>query len=142
MPASLASLWIAATSIWLLAQEAAPGAGPLDWTTILAAYGVAAPMVAYLILENRRKDRRIEQLEDRNQDLTDAAIDKIVPLTTTGLTLLQEQKQDMHEMLAERERIVNQMHELASRTPSAGSVSNLLKLMAEVQTLLDRMDRT
>lgn len=95
----------------LIAQAAGGNGSGVDWVTILSTYGVAAPLILYLIIDTRRKDVKIEKLETRNQSLTDAAVDKIVPLTVEATSLLREASLELKALSADRERAMALMNQ-------------------------------
>jgi len=110
--------------------QAAPSS-PVDYTTILAAYGVAAPLVIYIIRDNGKKESRITQVEARNQELTDAAIDRIVPLQMQTIDVLQDAKNELRTASQERERAVVMMHQMSGRTDAR----TLLRIQRQLERL-------
>lgn len=88
---TVVAVWLGVVSFLttkVFAQQAPTGGDDLlSFRNIAAYYGVAAPLVVYLLFDGRRKDARIDQLAKRNDELVDASFDKIVPLATemTGL---------------------------------------------------------
>lgn len=106
--------WLALVAVPLGVIAQTPVTTP-DWPSILTAYGIAAPLVFYIIRDNAKKEQRIVQLEARNQDLTDAAIERIVPLQMQTIEVLTDTKAEMKQASAERERATVMMHQMSGR---------------------------
>lgn len=126
----LAALFFGPLAPVAVLSQAAPQA-PVDWTTILAAYGVAAPLVIYIIRDNGKKEARIAQVEQRNQELTDAAIDRIVPLQMQTIEVLKETKDELKSSASERERATVMMHQMSGRIDA--------RTLHRIQQLLERL---
>lgn len=124
-----------------LAQTTTPSAGSsstgTDWVSILSTYGVAAPLVLYLIVDNRRKDAKLDRLELRNQSLTDAAVDKIVPLTVEATSLLREAGVEMRTLSADRERVVNLMNQATGHLDTT-TLNRILRTLERLERLEEK----
>lgn len=128
--------------VGVMAQTPSGGTS-LDWPTILAAYGVAAPLVIYLIRDASRKDSSIERLEARNKELTDATIDKIVPLTTQGIEILRETAAEMKALVGERERLIEMMRGFStSRELDPTARAEIQRMLRDLQQRLDSEGKT
>jgi hypothetical protein len=117
--------------------EVTTAAPSVDWTTILAAYGVASPLVIWLIRETGKKDDRITHLEQRNQELTDAAIDKIVPTLQQTALSLQESREELKAAAQERERAIAMIGELSGRV-NPETLWRIQQLLSSVEQHLDK----
>lgn len=118
--------------VYIVSQTSPSGGNGqgLDITTILVSYGVAAPFVAYLLLDNRRKDSRNEELQKRNETLTDTAIDKFAPLTVEATSALREAGQELRAVSAERDRLAS----VASARTDPEIVRRLLAALERSET--------
>lgn len=85
--------------MWSLAQEAA-SSGTLNLSDLLG-YGIAAPFIAYLLWDGRRKDRAKDEADQRITTLTERLLEQ----QAQGLPLLHEATATLAEatrLLAER----------------------------------------
>lgn len=127
-------LFLLLAPVWWFIGQASPSVGgpTVDWTTILAAYGVAAPLVIYVVRDNSKKDARIAQIEKRNQEISDAAIDKIVPLQMQTIDVLKAAREEMKLAATERERATIMMHQMSGRTDA--------QTLGRIMRQLDRLE--
>ena len=110
---------------------------PVDnWPALLTGLGGAAPFVVYIIRDNSKKEARIVALEQRNQELTDAAIERIVPLQMQTIEVLTDTKTEMRTAASERERAIVMMHQMSGRLDP----QTLVRIMRALERMEPRDD--
>ena len=123
--------WWVAWSVGVVAQVA-PG-NPVDWTTIIAAYGVAAPLVGYLVWTVVQQNKTIRRLEERNWTLVDASINKLAPLTTEAANVLAQAVANAPN----QQELANQIEDLSARFDP----TTLRRIARALDRLVDLEDR-
>lgn len=86
--------------MWTTLAQEAVGGGALDLSSLLG-YGIAAPFIAYLLWDGRRKDRAKDEADERITALTERLLEQ----QAQGLPLLHEATSTLAEatrLLAER----------------------------------------